>query len=46
MNYTTLGECDSAYHYYRLILDFASNEVYLENVEEFKREELNKNCPQ
>ena len=46
MNYTKLEHCDSAYHYYNLIQEFAQNEIFLENVEMFKDEELYKNCPQ
>jgi len=46
MNYTKLMNCDSAYHYYSLIKKSATNEIYLENVEEFKEIELIKNCPQ
>ncbi len=46
MNYTKLINCDSAYHYYGLAKKFATNEIYLENVEEFKEKEFIKYCPQ
>lgn len=46
MNYTKLLNCDSAYHYYRLTRKTASNEIFLENVEEFHENEFKKNCPQ
>lgn len=46
MTYTKLVSCDSAYHYYNLINEFASNEIYLQSVEAFRQNEFIKNCPQ
>ncbi len=44
MNFTKLENCDSAYHYYSLLKEFATNKIFLENVEEFKEDEFEKNC--
>lgn len=46
MNYAQLKKCDSAFHYYNLIHEFATNEIFLENVERFKENVFKKNCPQ
>ena len=46
MNYTKLYECDSALHYYNLINEFATNEIFLENVANFRENEFKKICPQ
>ena len=46
MNYSGLWECDSAYKYYILSKSLVDNKLLLENIENFKILEFNKNCPQ
>ena len=46
MNYTGLGECDSAIHYYHLAKEHNTNDQYLKNIEEFMQDELVFICPE
>ncbi len=44
MNYTKLEECDSAYRYYGLIKEFAENDLFLENLEGYKKTDFDEIC--
>jgi tetratricopeptide (TPR) repeat protein len=46
MNYTGLKNCDSAFHYYNTVRNYATDKLILENAENFKENEFKKNCPQ
>lgn len=45
MAYTGLGNCDSSLYYYNLAKDSIKNDILLKELELFKREYINKNCP-
>ncbi len=44
INYTKLGECDSAAVYYKLAKESTTNNLFLENLEKFRYKEFNKDC--